>query len=379
MTERLLGYLASRFATSEENIATESLVWILRSELARQKLSALAGTLGVVLPQDLQFSSQVGHPETGIPDIVGADGQGRERLLLEAKFAAALTEQQPNGYLSRLPSDQPGLLLVVAPSVRLPTLWTELLHAIPSLQHSATAPSTDLPSGPLLQKVDDFRSLALISWRDLVTFLLDALQNAEEVGLAQDAQQLLALTEVMDSAAYAPLRPGDYHSRSARQIHQLQALIDHSHTRAVQGTRFTEAGPPSHGRVFYGWYLRTAVGQKRIWFGFLPREWDRKGCSPLWAWVNIEGSWSQQRILQALGPLGKTGGPGLFQEPSCFYIPLVIPNFASQPEAVADLLDQLERLGELLDATIEPGATVDQVEPEEDDGDAEKAADFDPF
>jgi hypothetical protein len=50
-------------------------------------------------------------------------------------------------------------------------------------------------------------TLALVSWRSLITRILDALRAADDSMLAQDAEQLLALTEAMDSASLAPLRP----------------------------------------------------------------------------------------------------------------------------------------------------------------------------
>src|SRR5687768_5612239 len=97
----------------------------------------LAGVAGCELPSDLTYVGQVGAEGTGRPDLVGTDPDHVERLLVEAKFGAGLTEQQPGGYLQRLPADADGMLLVVAPSARLPTLWVELLRAVPELAASA--------------------------------------------------------------------------------------------------------------------------------------------------------------------------------------------------------------------------------------------------
>ena len=58
------------------------------------------------------------------PDLVGWDQNGDERLLVEAKFGAGLTPNQPNEYLRRL--RRGGVLLFVAPEARLDTLWPEL-------------------------------------------------------------------------------------------------------------------------------------------------------------------------------------------------------------------------------------------------------------
>jgi hypothetical protein len=50
-------------------------------------------------------------------------------LLIEAKFWAGLTENQPVTYLrSSLDSGQPGCLLFVMPAARLETVWPELVR-----------------------------------------------------------------------------------------------------------------------------------------------------------------------------------------------------------------------------------------------------------
>ena len=195
---------------SDENLATQTLTWLLRDVSANRALCALARQAGADVPDGLSFVGQVGNPETGRPDIVGTDDAQTERLLVEAKFAAGLTAYQPGSYLRRLGEPGPGLLLVVAPSARLTTLWPELLHATPGLSIHAPSPSAPLERAVLAQRVDGRRVLALTSWRHLVTYVLETVKAAGNLVLAQDGEQLLALTEVMDSEAYAPVTPGDY-------------------------------------------------------------------------------------------------------------------------------------------------------------------------
>ena len=248
--ERILGHLAQRFAVSEENLATEALTWLLRrSAAARTALVGLARTMGADVPDELTFIGQVGSADTGRPDVVGLDASSRERLLIEAKFAAALTDQQPGGYLKRLPADVDGMLLVVAPTVRLATFWVELLRAVPELAPAAPSPSAVPMAGVLSVKTAAHTTLALVSWRSLVSRVLDALRTADESLLARDAEQLLALTETMDSAAFAPLRPGDLATRTARQIVQLHLIIDAARRRIATGSPVAEP----YGRRVVTW------------------------------------------------------------------------------------------------------------------------------
>jgi len=166
MVDHVLGYLARRFTVSEENLATEALTWLLRDPAANRALCFLARQWGADVPDGLNF---VGNPDTGRPDVVGTDGDHTERLLIEAKFAAGLTAQQPSGYLSRLGNTAPGMLLVVAPSTRLATLWSELLCATPELSTTAPSPSAPLAGAVLAHSIDAKRVLALTSWRHLAS------------------------------------------------------------------------------------------------------------------------------------------------------------------------------------------------------------------
>lgn len=357
MADHVLGYLARRFTVSEENLATEALTWILRDQSATTALLSLARSAGTSVPDALTFVGQVGNTETGRPDVVGFDGEGRQRLLIEAKFGAGLTSQQPGGYLKGLPQDVPSMLLVVAPEARQPTLWAELLRAIP--EHAKEAPS---PSSPLQGKVHSVpigqnSRLALTSWRYLVELLLDAVRVAGGVSLAQDVEQLLALTEVMDSHAYAPVRPGDYGLNEARRIQQLVALIDGVHGKFRQHDTAEHAGRSSHGRIFYGWYLRSRATGKGLWFGFLPRVWAQRGITPLWAQISPNTTWSRHRVAQALSPLHHPGAVGVFEDNDSFVVPLALAPHLSRDETVADLQRQIEEVFALLDAAVPAGET----------------------
>lgn len=371
MVEHVLGHLARRFTISEENLATEALTWLLRDPVANKALCSLVRAAGADVPDDLTFVGQVGNPDTGRPDVVGTDGARTERLLIEAKFAAGLTAQQPAGYLSRLGGTAPGALLVVAPTARMRTLWPELLRALPTAKASAPSPSAALTAAVLAMPLDGQRLLALTSWRHLVTQILEAVKVAGNAPLVQDAEQLLALTEVMDSAAYAPVSPGDYGPGEAKRIQQLERLIDGVHRQVPKSALVEHAGRSSHGRIFYGWYLRSRASKKSLWFGFLPRLWDREGISPLWMQVRVSRSWSQQRLAQALSPLHGPGQKGVFDGVESYYVPLTLEPFLSEQQTVVNLLEQVESLVALLDAAVSPGESPapDDIAASDEDSD----------
>ena len=112
----------------------------------------------------MRVQTQVSDNNFALPDLVGFDDQGKERVLNEAKFWAGLTDNQPNGYLDGLPSDSPSVLLFVASETRKDTLWAELrLRLTPDLVD--VSGRDGLRSGRV---GESNRYLVLTCWRSLL-------------------------------------------------------------------------------------------------------------------------------------------------------------------------------------------------------------------
>ena len=127
---RLFGHLVSRFSTHPENLATEALAFIVnRSATMREELRNLFERTGIELPPLARFQSQAGDEQGNIPDLIGLDAAGAEWLLIENKFWAGLTENQPTGYLERVAAKGSGLLVFIVPRRRFAIVWTELAHS----------------------------------------------------------------------------------------------------------------------------------------------------------------------------------------------------------------------------------------------------------
>lgn len=379
--DRLLGHLARRFARSEEDIASESLVWLLnRSAAARSALVQLAFPIHSSAPDDLSFVGQESSPDAGRPDVTAKDANGIVRLLIEAKFAAALTPQQPAGYLQRLPADADSVLLVVAPSARRETLWAELLSALPQLASNAPSPS-DVPSeGILRAQVGDHSTLTLATWRSVVTCVLDAVHAADQIALAHDAEQLLALTEVMDNQAFLPLKPGDLGWRTARQVGQLRLLIDAAYSRLVSGEHSAVkqySKKPSYGGLFYGWYLISKKSHMRFWYGFTAGAWSKNGASPVWANIAFAPpTRTRNRLLQAFHSFHTTGKPGLHETDKGIMIPLLLPHFSSEETAIRSIEEQVNEIVAMLDAAVRAGEELPPEVPSPSDLDEDPLPDI---
>ena len=144
--------------------------------------------------------------------------------MIEAKFWAGLTDNQPVAYLERLlKRDRPSALLFVTPAARSETLWAELIRLVAesSIELGADTSEPNLWSAA----VGGERRLVLTSWR----YLLDRM--ASEAGAAGDSRteidirQLVGLTQRMDEDAFLPIRSEELGPEIPRRIRDLRRLV----------------------------------------------------------------------------------------------------------------------------------------------------------
>ena len=115
----LLAHLTKNFAPRPENVATEALGHILaRSTSARNSLTPLLSRIGV--SENLSYRTQQTEGDAlARPDLTGRDAQGQDVVLMEAKFWAGLTDNQPNTYIGMLTNEVPSTLCFLVPQGRM--------------------------------------------------------------------------------------------------------------------------------------------------------------------------------------------------------------------------------------------------------------------
>lgn len=189
----LFGYLAHRFSTHPENLATEALNYILGASVpARHALLSLLAEIEPGLPRDLAFETRVGGEGEARPDLVGRHSELGRALILEAKFWAGLTAHQPVTYLRRLRRERPAVLAILAPGLRFRTLWGELTARC---AEAGIAVADRVEKAPEIWFADagSAATLVLMSWRVLLDTLRRALEMHHESGLLSDVIQLAGL------------------------------------------------------------------------------------------------------------------------------------------------------------------------------------------
>ena len=177
-----------------EPAATKAFAYILNSdqELARAFVAQVLAQTGVApfLPGRIEGRfDQDGNR----PDLVIHDAADHPRLIVEFKFWARFTDNQPVGYLNLFPEDAKSALLFVVPGQRVESVWGELRRRCEDdglgLGEEAVGQAmTRVQIGP----PDGNRVLAITSWEHVFEGLL---QGAGNPGTESDLHQLKGLTE----------------------------------------------------------------------------------------------------------------------------------------------------------------------------------------
>ena len=361
--DTLFGHLAMRFGSHPENLATEALGYILRrSDVAREALGLALEQAGVKVPAGLHFVNQVSSDDNARPDLVGLDDDGGQPLIIEAKFWAGLTENQPATYLARLPKDADGSLVVIAPEKRISLLWHELLDRCKDAKLQAVE-SPSAGSFPVARVGRD-HTISVVSWRALLVTVMTRLQMSGDHATAGDVGQLLGLCERMDEDAFLPLTSEDIGENIGRRVWDLAGLVESVIEQAGQENLCVlKGGKFSGGRGYYG--RLVCVGKR--WYGIYFSAWTWKtfGRSPIWFQGSTYDSANYQSIRDALAGLATMVPPRLYLHDEQPFVPLLLKRGVERDEVVKYLLEQLREIVGLLRKGI-PDSGSDQPPPPED-------------
>ena len=346
--DTLLSHLARKLSDRHEDIAVEALGYIFQSSPARRVLEEMLRDGGADVGEIAQVRTQETGKEGERPDLAGFDRDGRERVLIEAKFGAGLTGNQPAAYLERLPTNTPSALLFVAPTARLETLWDELC------QRAGVN-----GQGPASETAECFRSVSTAGVRHLMltswTHLLERLDGADDSHITIAVQQLRGLTKMKTEDAFPPfhpLHPDQLDSKVPRLLLNLQRLVDDATTSAVAaGCASTEGLRVTPQATGYGQYLYLA--DAGVWFGVDFAAWahDSYPDTPLWLYFS---EWSRgmkrpfSEIHGALEPLERKDPPDCFDEDGALYVPIELPVHAEYDEVLEAVVTRLQAVSDLI-------------------------------
>lgn len=361
MTETLFAHLATRFAPSPENIAIEALGFILsRSPAARAAFRALISVGGVPMPAELTFATQAASDDLARPDIEGYGADFKRHCVVECKFHAGLTINQPLTYAARLPSDEPGALVFVVPAARMTSLWSELTKRLRGGGYEMEArkqQQAELWHAPF----GSHNSFVLTSWRAVLTGILREMESARETERLDDVRQLVGLCERMDTDAFLPLRSEELTAEDVplRYMQLGQIAYDVGEALLADGLCDRKGLQAAGGLGYFGRYLRH---RDIVFFlAFDCAAWAAHKLSPLWLRFD---QYATQAALDALrgGRALDSQTPVIVEKDRRVLIPVTMSPGLERPEIIAMCADQIATILTSLGAHVAPSnAEVDPV------------------
>jgi hypothetical protein len=337
----ILADLCLKFQTHPENLATEALGILLNeSALGDAFTRLIAGETAQVLEAPVEFRTQATGDEDERPDLVGFTPDGAGRLVVEAKFWATLTPNQPVGYLKRLQHLVPGWLVFVAPEARHEILWNEILSRMKTEGLSISSVGAAKPE---LRSMNVGSSVVvLVSWRLVISTLAAAARAVAHLRTL-DIDQLGALASRMETDAFLPLREHELSPSHGRRFYQFTEIVDDAIARAETLGVCKKAGNKTGGAGYYG--TSILIGGYKFFFCVSAWSWGFYAGTPFWlTFSEFEpGEWPE--VLSRLAPLAAEAPPRLLRDRRYRNLPIIPlrPPVGAEKDAVVDeLVRQLQ-------------------------------------
>lgn len=229
MKKSLLTHIASNFISEYENVANSSVAYLLNEYPQAQ--AALKNLLGIKeVPR--YYITELSTTANGRPDVTGLDADGNKTIIIEGKFWANLTSNQPDNYLKELSPH--GKLLFLVPSKRLVSLEVEV------------------------NKRSQNEKIFISSW-DMFLSLVEK-ENGKDYNqyLASDLTQMKELCNKMDEEGMPPLSMSDLDPMNRRRSVHFSDVINECNTilRGWENADFS--GLKTQSQTYgHGFYFRS--------------------------------------------------------------------------------------------------------------------------
>ena len=265
MQNSLLAHIASNFISEYENVANSSIAYLLNEYSAsREALKSILGIDSV----PTYYVTELSTTSNGRPDITGLDVYGRKAVIIEGKFWAKLTHNQPDNYLKEITDD--GKILFLAPDKRLSSLKVEIEKRV----------------GEITDKI------VICSWMTFLGLIKKENNKNYNHRLASDLIQINELCQKMDTEGMPPLSASDLDPMNGRVASNFSDVIDECNPilrkwehSDFKGTK-TTSSKYGHGFYFHGYsfgcYLYfdsnkwfTKDNHTPIWLNIYDNNWKK--------------------------------------------------------------------------------------------------------
>lgn len=261
----LLSHLHAGFRDKPENIATRGLEYVLTVQPVLASFRSFLNSEFCWSEELSRVGVQHLFGQDGQPDLVCFDGSGKVALVVELKFWAGLTVNQPQSYLNLLKPG--GLLLFVAPEARVAALRSEVSH------YAGADKRIEVVSGRRLLK--RLISDANTTRGDLCDVWCDLLQMQS---LWEDYDHVM--TELQ------PLSAVELQDRRWAQLALTLPTLPAKVFESARGKLAAETWPEGREVSLTYVYKNIRWSWMQGWIVYSPQNWERYGQSPLWLETN---------------------------------------------------------------------------------------------
>lgn len=340
-SDTLLAHLSNRFGQGAENLATEALQYVLRHPQVANGFERHVRQFTPDLPPLGRYRTQVGgDSDAGIRDLVGTTADNTTPLVVEVKFDAPLTPNQPVTYLTALAElRSPALLLFLVPTTRVTQLWPRLLRrcAVAGLNVAVRAESE------LVARFGT-ATMAVTTWSQLLDDVTGIPLSEQNQQVLSEIQQLRGLCAREDRSGFRPFGSEFLEGDTGRHLLNLDSLlVEAIEVLRGEGTAVTSGYKWTASRGWFGKYFALAGRQVLLHANF--RRWGLLADTPLWIRV-YPGS--DPRVGDALGPLRAAEPRRLFDDDGKLQVPVFLPPDGDRDECVGAIVAAARQVRDLL-------------------------------
>jgi len=345
MKKSLLGELAERFVTQKENLASEALNIILnKSKEANQAICNEIAKLDERIESNLKFTTQVhSSKDSAIPDLIGYNSKNKSVVIIEAKFWASLTKNQPETYISRLENKVPSVLIFLAPQKRKYSLYMEIISRLKESDIVFSEKNNESSDKIIL---NDYHSICFLNWNEVLQSIKSKLDESSNV--YSDVNQLIGLCFAIDTDSFIPFSKEEISPMIGKRNIDLCDLVDEVVDYGEKQKHFNTKGL-NKGAIKYVYQRYFRIGLYNCRIKFDNKLWYSKANTPLWLEIYNEGkdNWKDQEFYSKFKIKFKEcqneSPPRLYNDSieSPPLIPLYIKSALSKEDLIKDIFNQI--------------------------------------
>lgn len=292
--QSLLGQFYNRIRGSQEDIASESLVYILKQSIdSRKVINQIIQTDTNLIFSDLSYQTQNVGKDLERPDITGKDNIGKEVLIIEAKFWASLTHNQPNAYLKRLRDNS--ILMFLVPTLRTRNIFEEVRNRISEEYKDFTSNTENLS---ILIKSSQ-KHIIIKSWNEVLNSIKFKIEQTNNINLLSDLNQIIGLCEKIDQNSFQPITDEDLSPKIPKNINSYYEIVD----KVVDELKNRNSKVSIKGLIKtpqrYGYHRYFSINELGMNFALKLDLWEKHADTPFWLSISVvqERAWLRTETL----------------------------------------------------------------------------------